>query len=157
MAYRMLTIEDYIAYFQELVDSATFLDYMAYGYEELIHEKKSKVDGTIFVLEPYANPISGDQNDNIIGTRKGMFVIARHAKGTMDIRTIHDACERLAYKVIGRMRRDRREQKLSLNIGNWSGHATGMLTDTGYTGYAIEFTYEAPINQFLVEEPGDWT
>jgi hypothetical protein len=154
--YSLLTLNDYKAYFKSIVDRATFLDNFFYTYSELTDGAKKNRGGTIFVLEPYSNQISGAIHDNVLGERQGMFVIAKANNSILEMSDIHAECEKYASKVIGQMQRDHRKHLLRAEISNWSGHFTGRLTAANYTGYAIEFTFHAPINRFMVAEEGDW-
>jgi hypothetical protein len=154
--YQLLTILDYKSYFEGIVSKANFLDNFYYGYAELTDAGKKERGGTILVLEPYSNSIAGGDSDNVMGTRRGMFVIARKATAILDIPAIQDACEILCYKVMGKIKRDSKAHILRTEITNWSGYETGTVTAARYVGYALEFTFHAPINRFMVAEPGEW-
>lgn len=154
--YQLLTIAEYRAYFEGLVQMATFLDNFYYGYADLTDAAKKDRGGTILVLEPYSNAIAGGDSDNVMGTRRGMFVIARKSSSILDIPGIQDTCEKLCYKVMGKIRRDSKEHVLRTEISGWSGFETGTVTAARYVGYAIEFTFHAPINRFMADQEGDW-
>lgn len=155
--YALLTTADYIEYFATLVDKSNFIDEFYYTYQEVTEKGRSSKKGTFLCLEPYTNQISENQNDNVLGQRRGMFVIAKPVtQGVLAMRTIHDECEKLCYKIIGKIKRDSKAHILRAEISNWNGYETGLLTGSMFTGYAIEFNFQSPINRFLIEEAGDW-
>lgn len=156
-SYALLTTQEYQDYFAQVTAAATFLDNFFYTYEELIQAGRVDRVGTVLVLEPYTNPISGHENDNIQARRKGMFVIARSITGPEQLPVAHEECERLCYKVIGRMHRDARARTLIAEITDWSGSPTSMLTGANYAGYAMEFSFYAPVNRFMAFDEDDWT
>lgn len=154
--YALLTTKEYQDYFTALVAEAVFLDQFYYTYEQLVDSGRTDRVGTVLVLEPYSNPISGHANDNIQARRKGMFVIARPITGPSELPAVHDECEKLCYKIIGRMHRDARARTLIAEITDWSGSPTSMLTGANYAGYAMEFSFFAPINRFMAFDQNDW-
>jgi hypothetical protein len=155
--YRLLTLEDYRAYFQDLVASATFLDGFYMTPEDFINSGKTTRSGISFVLENYENSVSTNQAENVIGTRSGEFYIVAKAAANSDIQTVREACEILCYKVIGKMIRDRREGILETNISSYAGMEMGLLTAARYTGYGFRFDFIAPVNRFTALIPEDWT
>lgn len=156
MNYDLLTIDSYKAYFEDITARANFLDRFFYTYEQLTDANRTTTAGTFLCLEPYSNRITGHLNDNIQGERKGLFVIAKSIKSHMDLDKAHAECELLAYKVIGQIKRDARLRKLICEITNFSGQGTDMITANNFAGYAIEFSFWAPINRFMVYDTNDW-
>jgi hypothetical protein len=155
--YRLRSLADYRAYFETIVAEATFLDGFYITPEDFLDRAKTDRGGTAFVLENYENNISTNQAENMIGTRTGEFYIVKKSVANSDIQTIREECELLCYKVIGRMKRDRREGILETNINNYNGMEMGVLTANRYTGYGFRFDFVAPVNGYtaLIEE--DWT
>jgi len=154
--YRLLDLADYRAYFENLVAEATFLDGLYMTPEDFIDRAKKGRIGTAFVLENYENNISTNQADNIIGTRTGEFYIVKKSLANSDIQTVREECELLCYKVIGRMKRDRREGILETNISSYNGMEMGVLTANRYTGYGFRFDFVAPVNRFTAFDEADW-
>lgn len=152
---QLLTIAEYRGYFEALAAQATFIDNFYYGYKAMEDGAKKTRGGTIMVLEPYTATITDSNADNVESLREGMFLILRQVKSIGEYADVMDACEKLAYKVIGRIRRHSREWLLRAEISGWSGHQAGPVFSQ-YVGYGIEFKFRAPINRFLVAEEGDW-
>lgn len=156
--YELLTLEDYIDYFEKLAEKATFLDHFYYGYNEFADNlKKDKVENFIMVIEPYENPMSENQNDNILANRRGFFIILKPYSSKMgrDLVNVQSQCEKICYKVMGQIKRDSRDWKLKSHVSNWRGQVIDPVA-SNMAGYMMEFTFEAPINRFLTFDQADW-
>ncbi|WP_373399679.1 hypothetical protein V8V91_08480 [Algoriphagus halophilus] len=153
----MKTTLEYVSYFQALATKATFIDHFYYTHDEF-KENSDEAENTVMVLEPYENPISENQNDNALASRRGMFIIIKPYDSDLgrEYATVADACEKLCYKVMGQMKRDSRAGTITLDIINWSGEEVAPIVG-GWTGYAINFTYEESINSLMAFDAGDWT
>lgn len=152
----MKTTLDYISYFEALAGKASFIDQFFYGYDEF-KESADSAEGTVMVLEPYDNPISENQNDNALASRRGMFIILKPYSSDLgrEYATIEDACEKLCYKIIGQMKRDSRLNLIEVNIENWNGEPIAPIVGN-WTGYGISFTYEQSINSLMAYDAEDW-
>lgn len=156
MSLTLLHTEEYIAYFRSIATRATFIDGFYYTYDE-VKSKAQKEKGTKFVLEPYDNPFSENQNDNVLAARTGMFVILKPytSNNANSLVEAQQSAELLCYKVVGQMKRDSKAYLLRAEITNYQGMEIAP-TVPGYAGYAIEFRFEAPINSLMKYEEGDW-
>lgn len=150
------TTLSYVSYFEDLADKASFIDHFFYGYDEF-KESAHTADGTVLVLEPYDNPISENQNDNALATRRGMFIVLKPYTSDLgrEYAQVEDACERLCYKIIGQMKRDSRAGTITLDIQNWTGEPIAPIVG-GFTGYAINFNFEVSINSLMALDANDW-
>lgn len=147
---------DYVSYFESLAGAATFIDQFYYGYNEF-EQSANSAEGTVFVLEPYDNPISENQNDNALASRSGMFVILKSYDSDLgrEKATVEDACEKLCYKVMGKMKRDSRVGTITLDIQNWNGNPADPMVGN-WLGYMINFTFEVSINLLMAHDDADW-
>jgi hypothetical protein len=152
----MKTTLSYVSYFQDLVERSTLIDSFYYGYDEF-KENASEAEGTIFVLEPYENNFSENQNDNNLATRQGFFVILKPYASDIgrEYAEVQDACERLAMKVVGQMKRDSRENIITTDIQNWRGEPAAPIVGN-FIGYSISFNYEAGLNTLMAFDEDDW-
>lgn len=156
--YQLLNLSEYIDYFENLTERATFLDHMYYGFNEFQESiKRDKVTNFCLVVEPYENLISENQNDNMLANRKGIFVVLKPYTSKMGrgLSTVHNECEIIAYKLIGQIKRDSRAWLLKAPVSNWRGHEVDPVAGN-FAGYMIEFNFEAPINRFLALDQDDW-
>jgi hypothetical protein len=147
---------EYVSYFEALATKATFIDDFFYTYDEF-KENSDQAEGVIFVLEPYDNPISENQNDNALASRSGFFVILKAYDSDLgrEAANVQDACEKLCYKVIGQMKRDSRANLITIDIQNWEGEPAQPIVGN-WMGYSIRFNFEAPINSFMAYDADDW-
>ena len=154
--FELLTTAGYIEYFSDLADQTTFIDTFYYTYNEFTSKAKTNRTGTVMVLEPYTNSISENQNDNTLARREGFFAILQQANSPADFPQVQGECELLCYALMGQIKRDSREFKLRAPISNWRGSEVTPISSVKYVGYAIEFTFEAPINRFMAKNPEHW-
>lgn len=156
MSLTLLDTAQYIAYFRAMATKAKFVDFFYYTYDEL-SSKSGKEKGTKFVLEPYDNTISENQNDNVLADRKGMFVILLPYTSTLgnSLTEAQHAAELLCYKVIGQMKRDSKAYLLRAEISNYTGMEIAP-TVPGYAGYGIQFSFSAPVNTLMKYDAEDW-
>lgn len=155
-AYELLDTAGYISYFKQVAEEANFIENFFYTYDQMQEKAKTLRKGTIMVLEPYSNQLSENQNDNVLAMRKGLFVIIKPYAGMQNIPAVQAECELLAYKIIGRLKRDSRLHILRAPISNYSGSETPPVAPQ-YVGYGFEFSFEAPVNRFMKFEEEDWT
>jgi hypothetical protein len=152
----MKTTLDYVAYFEALASRATFIDLFYYDDDEF-KDNQDEAEGTLMILFPYSNPISENQNDNTLASRRGGFAIIQTIdsdKGRSHA-TIEDACEKLCYKVIGEMKRNSRAGIITTDILSWDGSAVDPMIGN-WIGYMIEFTFEESINSLTMKLNEDW-
>jgi len=155
--YRLLSLTDYREYFEAIVSEATFIDGFYVTPEDFQDRAKKDRAGTAFVLENYENRIQDNQSDNVIGQRTGEFYILKQAPENTRIQEVREECELLAYKILGRFRRDRREGILEVPISNFTGVEMGLITAGRYTGYGFRFDFIAPVNRLMAFNEDDWT
>lgn len=155
MVTELLDTATYISYFRQVAEEAVFIDNFFYTYDQMVEKSKTVKKGTIMVLEPYTNVISEATDDNALAMRKGLFVIIRQYSGLQDIPNVQGQCELLCYKLIGRIKRDSKNHILRSEIRNFNGNETPPVGQ-GFVGYAIEFSFHAPINRFMKFEEADW-
>lgn len=156
--YQLLNLSEYIEYFENLSARAVFIDKMYYGFNEFQEGiKRDKITNHCLVLEPYENPFSENQNDNILANRRGFFVVLKPYTSKMgrSLSTVQNECELICYKLVGQIKRDSRAWLLKAPISNWRGHEVDPVAGN-FAGYMMEFTFEAPINRFLALDEDDW-
>lgn len=156
MSLTLLDTAQYKAYFEALASRAKFIDYFYYTYDA-VKTKSTAEKGTKFVLEPYDNSISENQNDNVLSDRSGMFVILMPYSSNLanSLAEAQGAAELLCYKVIGQLKRDSKAFLLRAEISNYTGMEIAPPMP-GYTGYGIQFSFSAPINSFMKYVAEDW-
>lgn len=154
--FRLISLTDYREYFETIVSEATFIDGFFVTPEDFIDRAKKDRAGTVFVLENYDNRLQDNQSDNVIGQRSGEFYILRQAAENTKIQEVREACEILCYKILGRIKRDRREGILEVPITNFQGVEMGLITGSRYTGYGFRFDFIAPVNRLMAFDATDW-
>lgn len=155
--FRLISLTDYREYFETIVSESTFIDGFYVTPEDFIDRGKKDRGGTVFVLENYENRIQDNQADNVMGQRTGEFYILQQAAENTKIQEVREACELLCYKIIGRLKRDRRDGILEVPITNFIGVEMGLITGVRYTGYGFRFDFIAPVNRLISFDALDWT
>jgi len=152
----MKTTLTYVSYFQALAAQSTLINKFYYGFDEF-KENADSAEGTLLVLEPYENDFSENQNDNNLAVRRGFFVVLMPYESDLarEYASVQDSCERIAYKLVGKMKRDSRAGALTLDILNWRGEPAAPIVGN-FMGYSISFTYEAGLNTLMALDESDW-
>jgi hypothetical protein len=137
--YQLLTLSDYIDYFEDLTDRSAFIDRMYYGFNEFQEGiKRDKINNYCLVLEPYENQFSENQNDNILSNRRGFFVVLKPYTSKMGrgLSEVQNDCELICYKLIGQIKRDSRAWILKAPVSNWKGHEVEPVAGN-FAGYMM--------------------
>lgn len=154
-SFKLLDTAEYIKYFQEIAEDATFIDSFFYTYDQMQESGKTLRKGTVMVLEPYTNQITENQNDNVLAMRNGFFAIIKPYSGVKNIPVVQAECEILVYKILGRIKRDTKDFIITAPISNYKGSETPPVAPQ-YVGYGMEFSFHSPINRFMKFEESDW-
>jgi hypothetical protein len=153
----MKTTLEYVSYFQALAAQSTRIDQFYFGFNEF-QENSKDAEGTVFLLEPYETNFSENQNDNNLASRTGLFVILKAYDSDLgrEFATVQDACERIALKFVGKMKRDSKAGIITLDIQNWRGEAEPPIVGN-FLGYSISFNFEVGLNSLMAMDQSDWT
>ena len=155
--YDLTNLNHYINYFEQLVNDAAFLSYFAYTKENFDKDSsRSERSGWCFILEPYESGIRDNGADSVIAYKKAMFVICKKKTNEYRPQELEQIAEVLAQKVIGRIRRDRRERKLETPMDNWSMSMIDEMFTGGFYGVAVNFDFYHPINKQMKYDEDDW-
>lgn len=156
--FSLADLQSYKDYFEQISSEARFIDFFAYTKEDF--EKSSSHKGRggwCMILEPYSAGIKDNGADSVLSYNKGMFVIARKKTNELKPAVIENQAQILAHKVLGRMRRDRRDLKLATPFENFSLEVISPLAAAGYYGVFVQFDFYYPINQEMKFNAEDWT
>lgn len=155
----MITLTNYTEYrkyFEDLTAEAMFLDFFAYTKQEFDKSGSKDRNGWCLVLEPYTSMVKDNGADSILAYKKAMLVIVRKKTNELKAWEIEDQAEILAHKIIGRMRRDRKEIKLRTPMENFSIDPIEPMAAAGYFGVMLQFDFYHPINSTMKYEEDDW-
>jgi hypothetical protein len=157
ITYDLTKLTEYRAYFEQIKDEAVFLNFFAYTKDQF---DKASSDanrgGWCLILEPYSASITDNGADSVIARKQGLFVIAKKKTDELNQHVIEGIAENYAYKVLGRMRRDRREKKLETTFENFDLTAINPMTTSEYYGVAVTFDYYHPVNKDMMFLEADW-
>jgi len=154
---QLTNLQDYFEYFEQLASQAAFIDFFAFTKEEF--DKKSSHKGRggwCMILEPYDAGIKDNGADSVLSYNTGQFVIAKKKTNEATPAVIENQAQKLAHKILGRMRRDRREGKLATSFENFSLQTINPLGAAGYHGVLVEFNFYYSINQEMKFNEEDW-
>lgn len=155
--FALTDLQSYKTYFETLADQATFLDFFAYTKEDFEKASSNKGrNGWCLILEPYTAGIKDNGADSVLSYNKGYFVIAKKKTNELKPILIENQAQIRAHKILGRMRRDRREQILATPFENFSLDVISPLAAAGYFGVVVQFNFYYSINQEMKFNADDW-
>lgn len=150
-------LESYRTYFEGLTASAQFLDFFAYTEDDF--EKQSSNPsraGWCLMLLPYTNDIRDNQHSQIMGYVRGSFIIAKKKTDERKWWTIEEQAEKKAWKVVGKMRRDKREGLLITHLENFNCQPIDPSLVGEFYGVIVTFNFEIPLNEAMKYIEADW-
>jgi hypothetical protein len=157
ISFELNNLKSYREYFQHLVSEATFLDFFAYTKTDFENSSSNpNRSGWCFILEPYTTTIRDNEADSVVSYPRGMFVITRKKTSQLKHWEIEETAQLYAHKVIGRMRRDRREYRLRCEFSNFSVETIEPIGLAGYYGVIVQFQFFYPINADMKYLAEDW-
>ncbi len=151
-------LESYRTYFEGITTEAQFLNFFAYTEEDFEKQSSNAARaGWCLMLLPYVNDIRDNQHDQVMGYVRGSFIIAKKKTNEPKWWTIEEIAEARAWKVIGKMRRDKREGLLITHLENFNCQPIDPTLVGEFFGVIVTFNFQIPLNAALKYIESDWT